>query len=271
MSKSATPELDRRLLARLAAAGEPAVLIAQICGLPRLEVEAALSVDADLADLRAYYQAIETGSPKARAERIRRLTLAAIEHRLERGELTGLGWALRPYLFAAAVADADEPGRSEESPSPAAEDDPAALEALREREIDEAYAELSDEMKALWDSLGYERWPVPPTIPWRPGAPRPRGPLEIDNEAGTEAERAAEPIPWPPRAARAPAPDHATAPEHAAASDQGAAPDRAAPPDDGASRDGGGVARATTDPPPSGAPSEGGEPGGRWPPHLRPL
>ncbi len=207
MSKTAaTPELPRRRIARLAAEGLPAVVIAEIVGLPRLEVEAALNVDRELEELRRWYERCAKEPPEERARRLRGLTLAAIELALEEGDLRNLGWALRSFGIARPLHEpAREPGAARD---PAGEADP----------LEEALAAFDASERTLWERIGYESWPVPPTVPPQPGAPRPRGPLEIENEAGTERERMAEPIPWPPpwrrhrsRAAE-PALDEASAP-----------------------------------------------------------
>lgn len=238
MSKN-TPSLDRRLIARLACEGEPSVLLAEISGLPRLELEAALAVDGELAELRRYYEQRRDGPPAERADRLRRLLVAAIERSLEQGEVRGIGWAVRGLGLLVPLPGAGEPPRrvmAEPAPPPSV------------NELDQLLAGFTEEERREWEEMGYEAWPVPPTIPWRPDAPRPRGPLEIENEAGTEAERSRQPLPWPPRR-----------PRPTLVADN---PDRPAGERPPADRAAGDAARPTE-----------GEPGadGRWPPHLRPV
>lgn len=223
--------LDRRLVARLACDGEPSVLLAEITGLPRLEVEAALQVDGELAELRRFYERQRAEPPEARAGRLRRLFVAAVERALEQGDVRGIGWAVRGLGLLEPLAGA----------VPSTVRAAAAPPSGRERSaIDEVLDELDPEARAEWDEFGYERWPVPPTIPWRPDAPRPQGPLEIENEAGTEAERSRAPLPWPPPHRRGPV-------------------------------------RPPAEPGAPYEPEAGGEAGaadpgaGRWPPHLRPV
>ncbi|MCS6879463.1 MAG: hypothetical protein RMK73_13275 [Geminicoccaceae bacterium] len=229
MSKPRTETFDRRLAARLLAAGEPAVLVAELLGMPRLELEAARSVDPDLRALEDYYRELESWPAERRLARARKLFLLALEHALERGEIRGLGWAAR---LLGCGRDAD----------------PAATSAAEEDEADEVAAvtrTLSPEERVIWDELDYSRWPVPPKIPRTPDAPPCRGPLEVPNDAGTEAERMRAPIPWPPRR-----PPEARA---SAAEPEGAAAGEAASPA----------------PAPAQEPEREGP--ARWPPHLRPL
>lgn len=227
MSKPRPDSFDRRLAARLLAAGEPTVLVAELLGLPRLELEAARTVDPDLVALERYYAEIERWPASRRRARARKLFLIALEHALERGEIRGLSWAAR--LLESAV----EPSAAEEGES---EDEVEAVEKT-----------LSPEERAIWDALDYSRWPVPPAIPPQPGAPPCKGPLEVPNDAGSEAERMQEPIPWPPPGARA----------GSASTRVPAAPRADEPPAGGT---------------PSAAASEPGRGGtARWPPHLRPL
>jgi hypothetical protein len=233
MSKD-TPTLDRRLVARLACEGEPSVLLAEITGLPRLELEAALKVDGELAELRRYYEQRRDGPPEERADRLRRLLVVAVERSLEQGEVRGIGWAVRGLGLLAPLPGTGEPPRRVVT-------DPKPTGAVRE--MDDILADFAEGERDEWDGMGYERWPVPPTIPWRPDAPRPRGPLEIENEAGTEAERARQPLPWPPRRPR-----------------PAVAPDETPP--------SGGPQPAAEGEPES---REGSSPGDRWPPHLRPV
>lgn len=239
MSKN-TPSLDRRLVARLACEGEPSVLLAEITGLPRLELEAALSVDTELAELRRYYEKRRDAPPEERADRLRRLLVVAIERSLEQGEVRGIGWAVRGLGLLVPLAGTTEPPRRlMAEPEP-----PRTLD-----ETDLILAELSEEERKEWEAMGYEAWPVPPTIPWQPDAPRPRGPLEIENEAGTEAERARQPLPWPPRRSR---------PTVVVDNPQPVAP--AEPAAGAQTADGEGRAEG-----------ERGGSGERWPPHLRPV
>lgn len=259
MSKTPSPpELDRRRISRLAADGESAALLAAITGLPRLEIEAAIKVDPGIVELRRHYERLAAEPPEARVERLRRLLLAAVERSLEDGDLRNIGWALKGLGILRPLpgsgVEGDPLGPPGKGPAGEAE------------AIDELLANLQGEERELWDKAGYENWPVPPTIPWRPDAPRPRGPLEIENEAGTEAERAAEPLPWPPARLRTepPASPEAEPEPPAAGSEPSAAGPRSldAPPEAPASRPSG----------PSAGPAEGPTGGpSRWPPHLRPV
>jgi|DewCreStandDraft_4_1066084.scaffolds.fasta_scaffold00080_146 hypothetical protein len=255
MSKTPPPpELDRRRIARLASDGESTALLAEITGLPRLEIEAAIKVDPGIVELRRHYERLAAEPPEARVERLRRLLLAAVERSLEDGDLRNIGWALKGL------------GILRPLPGSGVEDDPLGPPGKGPRgeaeAVEDLLANLEEEERELWEKAGYQNWPVPPTVPWRPDAPRPRGPLEIENEAGSEAERAAEPLPWPPPRLRA---GPATADE--------AEPERSAP----------GSERSTPEPgspevpagrpsPPSPAPGEAPTGGpSRWPPHLRPV
>jgi hypothetical protein len=241
MSKAPNPpSLDRRRLARLAVDGVSTALLAELAGLPRLELEAALQVDPQLAELRRHYERLAAEPPEARLEHLRRLLLASVEHHLEAGDLRNIGWALKGLGLLRPL-----PGSA-----PAGLPDPPLPEGQEEEELDRTLGELDESERELWERMDYRNWPVPPTIPWRPGAPRPRGPFTIENEAGTEAERAAAPLPWPPPRRR---------PEAAPPSEEPAAP-------------AGGEAPLGTGP--DGQPSPDGqeEPGpSRWPPHLRPV
>ncbi len=259
MSKTPSPpELDRRRIARLASDGESTALLAEIAGLPRLELEAAIKVDPRLVELCAHYERLAAESPEARVERLRRLLLAAVERSLEDGDLRNIGWALKGL------------GILRPLPGSGVEGDPLGPPGKGPRgeaeAVDELLANLEGEERELWEKAGYENWPVPPTIPWRPDAPRPRGPLEIENEAGTEAERAAEPLPWPPPRIRPETPASAESkPEPRTAGSQPLATESEspeAPPEAPASRPSA----------PSAAPGEGPAGGpSRWPPHLRPV
>lgn len=255
MSKTPSPpELDRRRIARLASDGEPAALLAEIAGLPRLEIEAAIKVDPGIVELRRHYERLAAEPPEARVERLRRLLLAAVERSLEDGDLRNIGWALKGLGILRPLpgsgVEGDPLGPPGKGPAGEAE------------AVDELLANLRGEERELWEKAGYENWPVPPTIPWRPDAPRPRGPLEIENEAGTEAERAAEPLPWPPPRLRTEPPAFAEAePEPPAVGSEASPAEPASP-------------RAPTGRPSSPSPDPGEGPAGgpsRWPPHLRPV
>jgi len=234
------PSLDRRRLARLAVDGVSTALLAELAGLPRLELEAALQVDPQLSELRRHYERLAAEPPEARLEHLRRLLLASVEHHLEAGDLRNIGWALKGLGLLRPL-----PGSA-----PRGLPDPPREEGKDEEELDRTLGELDESERALWERMDYRNWPVPPTIPWRPDAPRPRGPFTIENEAGTEAERAAAPLPWPPPRPR---------PEAAPTSEEPSAP---------------AAGEAPTEPEADPDPSRGGreEPGpSRWPPHLRPV
>jgi hypothetical protein len=235
MSKTpTTPTFDRRRLARLASEGVSTAVLAEIAGMPRLELEAALQMEPQLAELRRYYEKVAAEPPEARFERLRRLLLATIERHLEDGDLRNIGWALKSLGLLEPLGGTPLPEGSAES--------------ARE-EVDRTLEGLGEEERQLWEAMGYENWPVPPTIPWRPDAPRPRGPLEIENEAGTEAERAAAPLPWPPPRRRSKPVEAEGSPVEPA------------------------TAEAVPLGPTSGSPGEKSEGAGtsRWPPHLRPV
>lgn len=237
MSKTpTTPTFDRRRLARLASEGVSTAVLAEIAGMPRLELEAALQMEPQLAELRRYYEKLAAEPPEARFERLRRLLLATIERHLEDGDLRNIGWALKSLGLLEPLAGAPE--RLPEGGGESAQD-----------EVDRTVENLGEEERQLWEAMAYENWPVPPTIPWRPDAPRPRGPLEIENEAGTEAERAAAPLPWPP-------PRRRSTPVEAEGSPVEPA-----------------TAEAVPLGPKAGSPGEKSEAAGtsRWPPHLRPV
>ena len=241
MSKTpTTPTFDRRRLARLASEGVSTAVLAEIAGMPRRELEAALQGEPQLAELRRYYEKLAAEPPEARFDRLRRMLLATVERHLEDGDLRNIGWALKSLGLLEPLLGA--PDRLPEGQS---------AESAGE-EVDRMVAGLGEEERRLWEAMGYENWPVPPTIPWRPDAPRPRGPLEIENEAGTEAERAAAPLPWPPPRRRS-GPGEAAAAETEPA---GPAPAETAP-----------------SPPASATGTEKAEGSGpsRWPPHLRPV
>jgi hypothetical protein len=95
-TKNSASDERRRWAAREIAAGSPPAIVAQLCDVSRADLESPDTGDPEFAELVAAYRANFENLPTApRLAGASQRALRAVEHRLETGELTGIGPVLK--------------------------------------------------------------------------------------------------------------------------------------------------------------------------------